>query len=1282
MVDAESLGMTGPGDQLAFLPDTALEVLDEDRLGHVVYVEALKDIILRCPTPFTVGVLGKWGAGKTSIGSMLLSEINTDPSLQRRHKAMLFDVWKYPGDSLRRKFLLELASCLGETESIKNRQDLWDDLYTSRSEQKLRKRTFDAERGRSWWLVLAVHMIVGAGVIYWARMNQPSQQDYFTWVSILMGFVWAAIGALRSFTSETSSASTSTVAVPPLHSPEQFEERFETMLEDCGVSSREGDARLVVLVDNLDRCSSDDAVAALRTIKTFLEKDGCIFIIACDDAALKDHLKRVYMWGEEPDHQAEEYLRKFFNTTVTIRVAKEDHIELVESLTSRIGFPKAVAQVLWAGAPDNPRRVKQFLNRLRARDLVLQHEEQSGRLAPDVRQNLPFVAKMMVLEEQWRRFVDELQSDDTLLTRLGEVLMDPVLLEAETHADLSKYFSGDSNDDYYGLEEFLRATSGVKAKDHRPFLRLRQYSYEMAIDETSRLREDVRLGAFPRIASVIEASDRAQAVGIWRIICQVIDEERQARRGQTAIASANAATELFEACPEELRVQAAASITTTAGSVGSYLPDVLPRKVLGMLEYAEPVWARSVVARMVNSLADIGPYFQDLLSSLPEHHALLSDLQLRRIGSLLTERLGENAEAVLGLLQGLDAEEPGIQRLFTAGPELLGAVVGQVDPIKLEQASNAAEIYVTFKGSAPDTVRAQMIGAISALLAFPTDPPMGPQKELALSVVDQLDLPDIPLANTDALGASLLAATAQLGHPPNKIRLWGQALRVRGQLSEGQGQAMDSELRKSVLDWPLEQVRALTQLQPLRAGEEAPTAARGALASRILDPARPWEEKAGLLECYAGTLPSQGDGQLVDLLGSMLDSTEVQMVGLSAEAAPKHFNSLDRDQQLRLLEKLRERTRSMGLAHKHLTLTALTSLTKMSDGLALRNAIGDELLSVMRDGDVSSVQNATRLYGTYRTRLSKERRATNARELIHSLERRRAELGEPFRAILELVAEECNEVKVGQSSCTQFVHLLLSMSQADRPADQRLLGMTLLAKLDSLPASARPEVKEQLETIINDESSPGSLSDAATDAHVRFFSRGRRASSEAQSHGEDALGNERAEGSDGGFTIVSGEIGEFSETREGPWSVPALCDPVHEYWSSIEGARWVWIRARPTDAEAQAGQTVWHRFAVELPPGQGDFSAILRLMVDDLVNVFIDEELIGRFEGHREPKEVDLTSHLVQGANLVEMQVENAPGHAESTGTSNPTGVIYRLDVSWGEAARILSEVREDMDSP
>ncbi|MCS7258073.1 MAG: KAP family NTPase, partial [candidate division WOR-3 bacterium] len=63
--------------RINYIPDKEINIIEqEDLLGTSPYVETLKEIVQICETPFTIGLLGSWGSGKSSIIKTLQEHFN------------------------------------------------------------------------------------------------------------------------------------------------------------------------------------------------------------------------------------------------------------------------------------------------------------------------------------------------------------------------------------------------------------------------------------------------------------------------------------------------------------------------------------------------------------------------------------------------------------------------------------------------------------------------------------------------------------------------------------------------------------------------------------------------------------------------------------------------------------------------------------------------------------------------------------------------------------------------------------------------------------------------------------------------------------------------------------------------------------------------------------------------------------------------------------------------------------------------------------------------------
>ena len=82
-----------------------------DLLNTATYVNTLTDCVMSVPEdkPFTIGLFGEWGSGKSSIIRTFKGLIaKRYESEGKKVKVITYDAWKYANDSFRRMFLLQM----------------------------------------------------------------------------------------------------------------------------------------------------------------------------------------------------------------------------------------------------------------------------------------------------------------------------------------------------------------------------------------------------------------------------------------------------------------------------------------------------------------------------------------------------------------------------------------------------------------------------------------------------------------------------------------------------------------------------------------------------------------------------------------------------------------------------------------------------------------------------------------------------------------------------------------------------------------------------------------------------------------------------------------------------------------------------------------------------------------------------------------------------------------------------------------------------------------------
>ncbi len=88
---------------------------DVDEFGpHQRVACAIGDLVRSEKGGRSIGISGKWGAGKSTVLSLLRTELQQLPN----HDMWVFDAWAHEGDPLRRTFLESLISFLSKKKWI------------------------------------------------------------------------------------------------------------------------------------------------------------------------------------------------------------------------------------------------------------------------------------------------------------------------------------------------------------------------------------------------------------------------------------------------------------------------------------------------------------------------------------------------------------------------------------------------------------------------------------------------------------------------------------------------------------------------------------------------------------------------------------------------------------------------------------------------------------------------------------------------------------------------------------------------------------------------------------------------------------------------------------------------------------------------------------------------------------------------------------------------------------------------------------------------------------
>lgn len=220
--------------------------------------------------PVSIGIHGDWGAGKSTVLSMIEDSYSGDD----KTVCVRFNSWLYQG--------LEDA----QTALM---QKITNDLVKNRSAIEGFKEAADSFLKRVDWLK-AAKKVANWGVTAVTGIPTPgSVQDLSNAIDALVTKAGSlnqddiknGLGELKTYIGSAEKKRVVTEIT-------EFREEYNKLLKAAQID------RLVILVDDLDRCLPDTAIATMEAMKLFLFMPKTAFIIAADETMIEYSVRRHF----------------------------------------------------------------------------------------------------------------------------------------------------------------------------------------------------------------------------------------------------------------------------------------------------------------------------------------------------------------------------------------------------------------------------------------------------------------------------------------------------------------------------------------------------------------------------------------------------------------------------------------------------------------------------------------------------------------------------------------------------------------------------------------------------------------------------------------------------------------------------------------------------------------------------------------------------------------------------------------------------------------------------
>ena len=332
----------------------------KDRFGFEPMAEILAQVIRNTKPPFTIGIFGEWGSGKTTLMNLIDSKLRS-----ANDETVWFNAWKYDGKEVVWNALI---------------QSIFFKMREQKEDEDFQKRV--AKAAKNLALFAARKSI---GVVTGGMMDTKTFDGVIDALSPL-----TADGEQFKFINE-------------------FEATFRGLVTDFVGES----GRLVIFVDDLDRCLPETAVEVLEAIKLYLDSANVTFVIGVEPEVVRAGIRHRYKNNETLAEK--EYLEKIVQLPFAMRGLDDTAaMELIRPYEKAIPYydDEMIVKMLLHATESNPRRIKRFINTFYV--LSEMHMASDKALELDDRRRLALV---LLMQMHFREAFGILEADPGIVQR-------------------------------------------------------------------------------------------------------------------------------------------------------------------------------------------------------------------------------------------------------------------------------------------------------------------------------------------------------------------------------------------------------------------------------------------------------------------------------------------------------------------------------------------------------------------------------------------------------------------------------------------------------------------------------------------------------------------------------------------------------------------------------------------------------------------------------------------------------------------------------------------------
>ena len=330
----------------ALLPDQ----YDQDSFNLIYRLGPVFDI-LRHPdteTPMAITITGDWGTGKTSGMRWLeglINDWNNDGESDK--KVTIKPIWFYPW-------------------KYHTREDVWRGIIARVVISSIQVKGATTKTIRK--ALKQFGLFLGKSYIHILGSIEP-EYTFFESLKVKLGY-----NPVRKIINEYEEIN---------HPEKNYLNHFESTLEEWIKDTLRPNERMVIFIDDLDRCMPDVALEVLEALKLYLNIKNLIFVVGVDKIVIRKLVKSYYEKHgvlddksngdskEKNKDYSNDYLAKMFQVEVELSPPETQIGQFLEQQLEKMKYWREhlsdEERSLFAGmilklADRNPRQVKRLVN--------------------------------------------------------------------------------------------------------------------------------------------------------------------------------------------------------------------------------------------------------------------------------------------------------------------------------------------------------------------------------------------------------------------------------------------------------------------------------------------------------------------------------------------------------------------------------------------------------------------------------------------------------------------------------------------------------------------------------------------------------------------------------------------------------------------------------------------------------------------------------------------------------------------------------------------------------